>query len=99
MKKENKEQERKERVQHIEVIIYIQLFIKIIIIKSRKILVMHNNYAAQPTNPNTIFRCVCAVLTYCVSGGIYRYKRNDARGLAVIPHYSFWMDLPCLIKV
>ena len=38
-------------------------------------------------------------MAYFVVGGIFMYTQRGARGLEVIPNYSFWKDFPFLIKV
>ncbi|KAI9319308.1 autophagy-related protein 27 [Dichotomocladium elegans] len=35
---------------------------------------------------------------YFVGGAIYNFKMYNARGLDLIPHRDFWLDLPYLIK-
>ena len=38
-------------------------------------------------------------MAYFVVGGIFMYTKRGARGVAVIPNYAFWKDLPFLLKV
>ena len=38
-------------------------------------------------------------MAYFVVGGIFMYTWRGARGLEVIPNYSFWKGLPFLVKV
>ena len=38
-------------------------------------------------------------MAYFVVGGIFMYTRRGARGVEVIPNYSFWKGLPFLVKV
>ncbi|KAH8555582.1 autophagy-related protein 27 [Umbelopsis sp. PMI_123] len=35
---------------------------------------------------------------YFIGGAFYNYKQYNARGLDLIPHRDFWLDLPYLIK-
>ena len=39
------------------------------------------------------------VATYFIVGGLIMYFMRGARGVEVIPNYTFWKDLPALIKV
>ncbi|KAI8093531.1 autophagy-related protein 27 [Halteromyces radiatus] len=39
-----------------------------------------------------------ALGVYFIGGAIYNYKVFNARGLDLIPHRDFWLDLPYLIK-
>lgn len=39
------------------------------------------------------------VLTYFIVGGLVMYFYKGARGVEVIPNYTFWRGLPILIKV
>ena len=53
-------------------------------------------------NCNILFllcRALGALVAYFIVGGVYLYKWQGARGLEVIPQYTFWKDLPFLIKV
>ncbi|KAI8987485.1 autophagy-related protein 27 [Mycotypha africana] len=47
-----------------------------------------------------IFFTIIMVLgaVYFVAGAIYNFKMYNARGLDLIPHRDFWLDLPYLIK-
>ena len=38
-------------------------------------------------------------MAYLVIGGIFMYTQRGARGAEIIPNYSFWKDLPFLVKV
>ena len=38
-------------------------------------------------------------MAYFVVGGIFMYTKRGARGVEVIPNYTFWKDLPFLLKV
>ncbi|KAI8068448.1 autophagy-related protein 27 [Gongronella butleri] len=38
------------------------------------------------------------LLVYFVGGCFYNYRQFNARGLDLIPHRDFWLDLPYLIK-
>ncbi|CDS08563.1 hypothetical protein LRAMOSA09924 [Lichtheimia ramosa] len=65
---------------------------------------------SEPNNPEQggsegmsglgIFFTIVFVLlgVYFVGGAFYNYKVYNARGLDLIPHRDFWLDLPYLIK-
>ncbi|KAG2173145.1 hypothetical protein INT43_004518 [Umbelopsis isabellina] len=38
------------------------------------------------------------IAAYFIGGAFYNYKQYNARGLDLIPHRDFWLDLPYLIK-
>ena len=38
-------------------------------------------------------------MAYFIVGGVVNYKVKGARGSEVIPNFSFWKELPFLIKV
>ncbi len=59
----------------------------------------HVKGIAPPQFFFTYCRALGALIAYFVIGGIYMYVQKGARGLEVIPNYSFWKDLPFLIKV
>lgn len=42
---------------------------------------------------------MAGVVAYLVIGSVYMYKVKGARGVEVIPNYTFWKDVPFLIKV
>ncbi|KAI8575610.1 hypothetical protein K450DRAFT_260903 [Umbelopsis ramanniana AG] len=48
-----------------------------------------------------IFFLIVGILValYFIGGAFYNYKQYNARGLDLIPHRDFWLDLPYLIKV
>jgi len=41
---------------------------------------------------------IVGVLTYFIVGGLVMYFYKGARGVEVIPNYTFWRGLPILIK-
>ncbi|CAO3662314.1 unnamed protein product [Umbelopsis vinacea] len=47
-----------------------------------------------------IFFLIVGILIalYFIGGAFYNYKQYNARGLDLIPHRDFWLDLPYLIK-
>ena len=45
------------------------------------------------------YRFIVVVATYFIVGGLIMYFMRGARGVEVIPNYTFWKDLPFLIKV
>ncbi|KAG2187673.1 hypothetical protein INT44_005363, partial [Umbelopsis vinacea] len=47
-----------------------------------------------------IFFLIVGILValYFIGGAFYNYKQYNARGLDLIPHRDFWLDLPYLIK-
>ncbi|KAI7867018.1 ligand-effect modulator 3 family [Spinellus fusiger] len=45
------------------------------------------------------FTTVASLLAlYFVAGAVYNFRTHNARGLDLIPHRDFWLDLPYLIK-
>ncbi|CAI8043558.1 Cation-dependent mannose-6-phosphate receptor [Geodia barretti] len=45
-----------------------------------------------------IFLALGGLVAYFVVGGIFMYTQRGARGVEVIPNYTFWKDLPFLLK-
>ncbi|KAI8393837.1 autophagy-related protein 27 [Radiomyces spectabilis] len=41
---------------------------------------------------------IIMALTYMAAGAFYNYRTYNARGLDLLPHRDFWLDLPYLIK-
>ena len=44
-------------------------------------------------------RLVVAIVLYFIIGAVVMYNAKGARGVEMIPNYTFWKDLPFLIKV
>ncbi len=44
-------------------------------------------------------RVLGAVIAYFIIGSIVMFQVKGARGIEVVPNYSFWKDLPFLVKV
>ncbi len=44
-------------------------------------------------------RTLGAVMLYFIIGAIIMFQVKGARGIEVVPNYTFWKDLPFLIKV
>ena len=45
------------------------------------------------------YRFFAGVIAYIVIGMIVNYKVKGARGVEMIPNWSFWKDMPFLLKV
>ncbi len=46
-----------------------------------------------------LYRLLGAVTAYFIIGAIVMFQVKGARGIEVVPNYTFWKDLPSLIKV
>ena len=44
------------------------------------------------------YRFFAGVIAYIVIGIIVNYKVKGARGVEMIPNWSFWKDMPFLLK-
>ena len=55
--------------------------------------------AAYCTLSLSCYRCLVAVVTYCVVGVAYNYRVKGERGSDIIPNAALWVELPVLVKV
>ena len=55
-----------------------------------------SRYFYPPLSPLSL---LVAVVTYFIVGALTNYFHLGARGVEVIPQYTFWKDVPFLIKV
>ncbi|CAO3586882.1 unnamed protein product [Absidia cylindrospora] len=48
----------------------------------------------------TLFKVLLVMVgIYFIGGALYNFKQYNARGLDLIPHRDFWLDLPYIIRV
>ena len=52
-----------------------------------------------PPPPHTHHSLIAAVAAYFIIGAIVMYTVKGARGVEVVPNFTFWKTLPLLIKV
>ena len=55
-----------------------------------------SHYFYPPLSPLSL---LVAVVTYFTVGAFINYLHLGARGVEIIPQYTFWKDVPFLIKV
>ena len=48
---------------------------------------------------SVLIRFIAGVITFFVVGSLINYFHRGARGVEIIPFWTFWKDLPFLIKV
>ena len=57
------------------------------------------SYIIRNSNNDLTHRLFLAIVLYFIIGSVVMYTAKGARGVEMIPNYTFWRDLPFLIKV